>query len=98
MHRDIWFTVNGKRSVVGSGTCFRAYAKRQITSRALKPINTDNEYFLMLESQLRDRGYDPIIYTDGRIQLTIPCNDAYGWIFREIARSYWLTLHREGKL
>lgn len=98
MPRELFWDIIGRRTVVGH--CFNAvdYATRKITTKPLKPINSANDYFFMLESQLRERGYDPIIYASGQIYLCIPCNDKYGWVLREIARTYWLTLHKEGKM
>ena len=93
MSRGLWFPVNGKQETVGSCGYTISYAERSIYANPDQEINSENAYFEMLESQLRARGYEPKIYQNGRVFMIIPVNDKYGWVLREIARAYWLTIY-----
>ena len=93
MSRGLWFPVSGKQETVGSCGYTISYAERSIIASPNKAIDSDNAYFEMLESQLRARGYEPRIHRDGRVFVTIPVQDKYGWVLREIARAYWLTTY-----
>lgn len=91
MSRPLWFDVNGKRPEMGYCEMLCNFGARHIKTVSKYPVDGESLPFQMIEDQLIARGYTPGIYKDGKILLTIPQGDKYGWIFREIARTYYLA-------
>ena len=91
MPRSIWFLDNGKRQVQGTGDLSSVYRVNRITAIPNNPLDVYTVYFSMLEDQIRARGYEIRIYEGGKITVDLPRSDKYGWIFREIARTYYLA-------
>jgi hypothetical protein len=90
--RDIWVPIDGKR--VSTGILVYnsvAYRKREIKTEPYASISGNNPAFTIIGGILKSRGYDPKIFDDGTVLLTLPVNDEYGWILREIAKTYALA-------
>jgi hypothetical protein len=88
--------VDGKRLVV-------AYATREVDSRSrivistpVKKLSSSHPAFKMLESSLLMKGYNCEISQFGRVTVVLPIRDQYGWILREIAKTFWLALTEAG--
>lgn len=92
MSRMIWIVLNERQrdtGVLERNTIIER--ARHIRTKPLRPLNGNDKRFELLESLLRGKGYEPVIFEDGSINITIPIADKYGWILREIATTYYLA-------
>lgn len=95
MTRGIFWDTETGKLILGSCDNQVQYACRYVKAQPNKEIKADNLFFDALETQLRQRGYEPIIYENGTITVTMPKGDKYGWVLREIARAYYYTMKME---
>ena len=91
MPRPVWFLINGERLDLGVCDLTTIYRVTRLTATPYQPLDIYTVYFSMLEDQLKIRGYTARLYPGGKITVDIPRSDKYGWIFREIARTYYLA-------
>lgn len=91
--RELWLDVNNRKEVSGHVDQGLQYGKRIITTYPLRPINPEDLALAVCESTIRSWGYTLMIWADGTIRLTLPRNDTYGLILREIARAYFLAIN-----
>ena len=90
--RPIWLILGGRKKAVG--ILEQNIVRDRVRIIKVSPMIVIDGYsyvFHTLEELLRGNGYSPVITVEGKITLTMPCNDDYGWILREIARSYWMA-------
>lgn len=97
MPRPVWFLINGQRLTLGSGELTSIYRVTRVTATPYKPVDVYTVYFSMLEDQIKARGYEIRIYEGGKITVDLPISDKYGWVFREIARTYYLAQKTEAR-
>lgn len=90
--RSVWLIVNGSQLEVGYlEKNYTQLRLRTIQTRPFKRLNGFDGRFKLFEDLMRSRGYEPIIYEDGRIVIQLPISDRYGPVLREIANVYYLA-------
>jgi len=76
---------------LGSGDLNNIFHITRITATPNKTLDVYTVYFSMLEDQVRARGYEIRVHEGGKVVVDIPKSEKYGWILREIARTYYLA-------
>lgn len=92
MPREIWLNLNGKRETVGYLEQRLNYRSRVLRCEPRRALDGNGSLFTLFEKLIRGHGYSPIISESGVVTLTLPINDSYGWIIRELAKTYWTAL------